>query len=60
MRLHDQVKLLKLENETLKEGIKNLRLYLSSEKFWDCNLVNVNDIFLRLDEVQKEYRKYFY
>ena len=54
MRLHEQVKVLKAQMETYKTGIDQIRRYLSSEKFWQDNSVNVKDIFLRLDEIQAD------
>ena len=49
------IKKLKRENELLKESIANIRTYLNHDKFmWPNNQVNVNDIYLRLDEYERE------
>jgi len=36
----------------LKAGIRELRIYLSSEKFHEDTTVQVGDVFLRLDEAE--------
>jgi|TARA_Y100000296_G_C4967814_1_gene154303 hypothetical protein len=47
------IKKLEIENRILKQGNNELRRYLNSEKFWEDNRVNVNDIFLRMDETSQ-------
>ena len=45
------IQTLQEENKMLKETIQNLESYLTLPKFnYPDNQVNVNDIFLRLDE----------
>ena len=46
------IKRLEVENEILKQTIRNVRSYLQSDKFRVTTTVEVNDIFLRLDEGQ--------
>jgi hypothetical protein len=52
MRLHEQVKVLKAENEVLEDGLKSLRSYLNSAKFGVDIMVNKNDVLLRIEEIQ--------
>lgn len=49
------IKALKIENEALKEGIQEIRRYLNSSKFDTDNMVNKNDILLRLQEIDTKY-----
>ena len=52
MRLHEQVKVLKAQNEVLEQGLRLIRRYLNSAKFTPDIMVNKNDILLRIEEIQ--------
>jgi hypothetical protein len=51
MRLHEQVKTLKTENEALKDGLQLLQAYLQSSKFSQDTTVQVKDVLNRLNEI---------
>lgn len=51
MKLHEQVKSLKKENESLKDGIHLLQVYLQSSKFSQDTTVQVKDVLNRMSEV---------
>ena len=53
MRLHLQVKQLKVEKEILIEGINEIRRYLMSEKFHKDTSVNKQDILNRFEDIQQ-------
>jgi hypothetical protein len=50
MKLHEQVKALKTENETLREGMADLMRYLQSNKFNFDTTVQRNDVLNRIHE----------
>jgi hypothetical protein len=50
MKLHEQVKALKTENDALREGIFDLMRYLHSEKFDVDTTVQARDVVHRLQE----------
>ena len=51
MRLHEQVKILKSENNTLKEGIFDIMRYLNGDKFSIDTTVQAGDVIRRMQEV---------
>lgn len=53
MRLHEQVKCLRAENETLKENLHFLKVYLMSSKFTEDTTVQAKDVLNRIDEIVK-------
>lgn len=57
MRLHEQVKVLQLQNDVLNDGLKSIRRYLNSDKFAVDIMVNKNDILMRIEEVRHSYIK---
>ena len=57
MRLHEQVKVLQLQNDVLNDGLKSIRRYLNSDKFAVDIMVNKKDILMRIEEVRHSYIK---
>jgi hypothetical protein len=53
MRLHEQVKCITAENETLKENLHLLKVYLMSSKFAEDTTVQTKDVLNRIDEIVK-------
>lgn len=51
MKLHEQVKSLKVENEALKDGLHLLQVYLQSSKFDMDTTVQAKDVLHRLSEI---------
>lgn len=51
MRLHEQVKALKAENEILKENLHLLQVYLMSSKFHEDTTVQTKDVLNRIAEI---------
>jgi hypothetical protein len=51
MRLHEQKTAYKAMTINLLEGLNSIRNYLESSKFDTDNMVNKNDILLRIREV---------
>jgi len=52
MKLHEKCKMQEKLIDAYKEGIREIRSYLSLPKFyWPDNNVNVSDIFLRIEEL---------
>jgi hypothetical protein len=51
MKLNEQVKSLKVENEALKDGLHLLQVYLQSSKFDMDTTVQAKDVLHRLSEI---------
>jgi len=54
MKLHEQVKQLKAEKESLLDGIIELQRYINSSKFYQDTTVQISDIDLRINEIKKD------
>lgn len=50
----NHIKQLQKQNEILKEGYQDLLKYLRSSKFHQNEMVNVKDIFLRIEEIKNK------
>lgn len=55
MRIHEQNEVLKEQVKILMTGIKDLKGYLTSNKFDNDRNVNVTDVLTRLYEIQNAY-----
>ena len=54
MRLHEQVKLQSEIIQQYKEDIADLRRHLNSSKFHQDTTIQVNDVLLKLNELDNE------
>lgn len=53
MKLHEQAKHYKAKSEALESELENILSYVRSDKFDSDNMVNVNDIYLRINEAKR-------
>ena len=59
MKLHEQVIDLRAQVAQLKLTIATVASYVASDKFQHDNMVNTNDILLRINEGMREYYNTF-